>query len=443
LLAKTARKKNAMKTKLSSKKFPLWQWILAIAVATTIFASLGVIAQFLPLKGNSRSATDSQTIIPLITKVAALGRLQPEGEVIRLSVPLPLDGDRIKQLLVKEGETVSVNQVIAVLDSRQRLQSEVNQAQQQLKIAQARLNQVKAGAKVGEINAQKANIEQIKADVNGQIREQKATHAQLKAQLLGETATKKATIARLKAELENANIECQRYQKLYQEGVVSSSYYESQCLRSKTFQESLNEAQADLERINTTYHAQLREAQANLDRIITAGMKQIHQAEATLNQVTEVRPVDVQIAQAEVDNALANLQQAETNLGQVYLKSPINGQVLKIHTRVGEKIGNFGLLELAQTSNMIAVAEVYQSDIDQVKIGQEAIITGQAFQGQLKGTVSQIGIQVNQQNVFSNQPGENLDRRVVEVKISLNSEDSKLVAGLTNLQVQVQIKIAE
>jgi HlyD family secretion protein len=49
-------------------------------------------------------------------------------------------------------------------------------------------------------------------------------------------------------------------------------------------------------------------------------------------------------------------------------------------------------------------------------------------------------LQVNRQNVFSNQPGENLDSRIVEVKIRLNPEDSKRVAGLTNLQVQAEIE---
>ena len=48
--------------------------------------------------------------------------------------------------------------------------------------------------------------------------------------------------------------------------------------------------------------------------------------------------------------------------------------------------------------------------------------------------------QVNQQKVFSNQPGENLDRRIIEVKIRLNPDASRQVSGLTNLQVQTLIQ---
>lgn len=416
-------------------------WILAVAAVTTTVISAGAVYQVLPLRWSSQATPESKATTPPISKVAALGRLEPESEVIRLDVPLPLDGDRVEQLLVKEGDKIVTGQVIAILDSRNRLQSVVKQNQEQLKVVQARLAQVKAGAKVGEINAQKATVEKAKADLEGQTREQKATIAKLQAQLQGETATQKATISRLEAELENSKTECQRYQILYQNEVVSNSDYESKCLKQKTLQESLKEAQANLQRILNTYQEQIAEAQANLERTKATGTQQIQQAKATLNQVAEVRPVDIQIAQAEVDNALANLQQAEINLNQVYIKSPINGQILKIHTRVGEKIGDSGLLELAQTNDMVAVAEVYQTDIDKVKLGQQAVITSQAFSGKLKGTVSQIGLQVNRQNVFSSQPGENLDRRVIEVKIRLNSQDSQRVASLTNLQVQVEIQV--
>ncbi len=432
-----------MKTDSSSKHIYHGRWILALAVAATTIASAAVVYQFLPSQGSRSPVKESKATIPPLTQVAALGRLEPENEIIRLDVPLPLQGDRVEQLLVQEGSKVSANQVIAILDSRSRLQSVVTQAQEQLKIAQARLSQVKAGAKIGEIDAQKSIISRIKADLDGQIKEQKANLAKLEAQLSGETATEKATISRLQAELENAEAECQRYQTLYQNGVVSLSDYESKCLRQKTLQESINESQANLNRIITTYQKQLQQAQANLNRTLATGTQQIQQEKATLNQVSEVRPVDIQVAQAEVDNAFANLQQAKTDLNQVYIKSPITGQIIKIHTRVGEKIGDAGLLELGQTKDMIAVAEIYQTDIEKVKIGQEAVITGQAFSGQLKGTVSQIGLQVSKQNVFSTQPGENLDRRVIEVKIRLDPQDAQKVASLTNLQVQIEINLQE
>ena len=82
---------------------------------------------------------------------------------------------------------------------------------------------------------------------------------------------------------------------------------------------------------------------------------------------------------------------------------------------------------------MQVVAEVDQSDIKRIRLGQTAIIIGEAFAGELRGTVDEIRLAVSRQTTFSNQPGENLDQRVVKVRIRINPEDSKRVASLTNL----------
>ena len=362
-----------MRSEIFSK--PRNRWLVGLVVAATaVTGSIAVysISQF----GSVSQQSSSKPTTPTVRHITALGRLEPEAEVIHLSAPQALDGDRVAKLLVKEGDRVRLGQVVAILDSRDRLQDALEQAQQQVSVAQARLAQVKAGAKTGEIQAQRATI------------------ARLGAEFSGEIETQNAEIVRRQSEQSNARAEYERYQQLYREGVTAR-----------------------------TLQAQLREAQA------------------TLNRIEEVRPVDVKVAQTEVDNAIAAVKRAQTELEQAYIRSPMSGRILEIHTRVGEKIlssentTETGIADLGQTDQMVAVAEVYQSDIGKVRLGQQAVITGQAFPQELRGTVSQIGLQVNRQNVFSNEPGQNLDRRVVEVKIRLNPEDSKRVAAFTNLQV--------
>lgn len=154
-----------------------------------------------------------------------------------------------------------------------------------------------------------------------------------------------------------------------------------------------------------------------------------------------MRPVDVQVAQTEVESALTNIKSAQTSSNRAYIRAPIAGQILKIHTRPGEKLSDEGMVEMGKTDRMLAIAEVYQTDIRKIKVGQLATITSQAFDGEVKGTVAQIGLQIERQKVFSDRPGENLDRRIVEVKIRLIPEDSKRVAGFTNLQVQTAISL--
>jgi HlyD family secretion protein len=422
---------------------PANQGLIALVIAATAVTT-GIIVYAVSQFGQMGKTAASDTTVQaeaIAPKVTALGRLEPETKVIKLSAPLVLDGDRVNQILVEEGDTVEAGQVVAILDAQARLKTAVLQAEKQVRVAQAKLNQVKAGAKSGDILAQQVSVERLQAQSQGDITEQQESIARIEAQWQGDRIAQAATIRKLEAELKNAEAEYQRYQQLYSEGAISNSAFDSKRLSVETAKQQLDEAKAVLNRINATANKQLSEAKFALNRINATSRKQVSEAKATLTSIAEVRPVDVQAAQAEVEDAIASLKRAQTELEAAYIRAPMAGQILKIHTRVGEKISDDGIADLAQTAQMIAVAEVYQSDISKVKLGQTATITGQAFAGELSGKVSHIGLQVNRQNVFSNQPGENLDSRVIEVKIRLNPEDSKKVAGLTNLQVQTAIDL--
>jgi len=377
---------------------------------------------------------------PIVAKsVTALGRLEPQGEVIKLAAST--SGSRVAQLLVKQGDLVKKGQVIAVLDSRDRLQAELGQAKEQVKVNQSKLAQVKAGAKTGEIGAQQSTIQRIEAQLNGDRQTQQATIDRLEAQLTGDIASQKASIRKLEAELANAKAEYQRYQQLSQEGAVSASIYDSKGLNLETSRQQLAEAKANLERTERTTRQQIKEAKAALERIERTGQQQINEARSTLNKVAEVRPVDVQAAQAEVNSAIASVKKAEAELALAYVRSPRDGQVLKIHTWDGEIVGNNGIVELGQTNQMIAVAEVYETDVKRLKIGQKAIVTSGAFTGEAIGRVKEIGLQIYKNNVLNTDPTAATDARIVEVKIQLDPASSPKVQAFTNLEVTVAIDI--
>lgn len=328
----------------------------------------------------------------------------------------------------------------------------------------------------GERNAQEATINRIRAQWQGERKAQQATISRIAAQWQGEKTAQIAAIDKLQAEFNNAKSEDLRHQQLAGEGAISQSVRDTKRLALETSSQQVKEAEANLSRINNTAKQQLEEAQANLDRINNTALQQINEAEAnltrinntsiqqlneaqatlkrleetgseqleearaTLDKIAEVRPVDVQAALSEVESAIAQVKRAQTELNQASIRTPNAGKILKIHTRAGEKISDDGIADVGETDLMVVVAEVYQTDINKVKLGQKAAVTSQAFSGELQGNVREIALKVSKQNVFSNQPGENLDSRVVEVKIHLTPEASKQVAGLTNLQVQTAIK---
>lgn len=384
------------------------------------------------------SATDPNQVIEL-QAVAALGYLEPEGEVINLSGTVLAEGSRVDKLLVKGGDKVKVGQIVAILDSHNRLEAAFKRAQTKVKIARSRLEQVKAGAKQGEINAQKAKIENLKAELQGQKLAQQATIERLIADLTGNIAAQQATIGRLEAQLNNATIECDRFEGLYIDGAVTASNRDLKCLEKDTAYQRVMESKFTLQRIEDSGKEAIAAAQANLQRTINTILQQQTEAQATLNQIAEIRSVDLVLAEAELEDAIVGVQQAQAELDLAYVRSPIDGQILKINTWPGEIVSNQGIVELGQTGQMYVKAEVYETDISRVLLGQHSTITSDGFPGQLQGTVDEIGLQIGKKEVLSTNPAVDVDARVVEVKIRLDSEDSQKVAGLTNLQVKVVI----
>ncbi len=526
---------------------PAGKWIVgSVSAAAIATAALGF-QQVYQFRAAETSASPTPTAPNAPKAVSALGRLEPQGEIISLSAPSSLEGARIKELRVEAGSIVRAGETIAILDNIGARQAALEQAEKQVEVSRMRLAQVEAGAKAGEIAAQKATVARLEAQLKGekiaqeaaiarltaqlqrekeaqnatverlkaQLREdkkaqeaklaklknelqgdrkaQQATYDRVKVQQPNEIAAKEATIARLQAELNNARAELKRYDDLHEQGVISTSVLDSKRLTLETVQKQLIEEEANLNKILAispeqiaeeeaklnkivgTGEKQLIEEQATLDRIVATGQKQVEEAEAnlkktvetlqqqineaeatrtktiatlqqeineakaTLDRISEVRPVDVEAARSEVDSAIAAVEKAKADLDQSYVKAPTDGQILKIHARPGEVVGNKGIADMGQTSQMFVAAEIYESDIDKIRLGQRATITSGALAGELKGSVAQIGLQIGKKDVLDTDPAADVDARVVEVKIRLDKQDSKRVAGLTNMQVEVKI----
>lgn len=344
---------------------------------------------------------------PTDETVSALGRLEPEGEVIQVFAPTSLEGARVETLRVGHGQQIRKGDVIAVLDTYARRKAALQEAQEQALVAQARLGQVEVGAKSGEIRAQARVVDRQQVE------------------LQTETTAQEAMIARLQAELRNAELEARRYQALYNEGAVSASLRDGKQVTADTVRQQLNEARA------------------NLSRIQLSRQKQVAQAQATLAQIAEVRPVDVNVARSQVAQTQASVRRVQAELDLAIVRSPQDGTVLKIHTRPGELVGTQGIISLGQTRRMVAVAEVYELDISRIREGQSAtaISKNKTFPEVLRGKVVEVGLEINKQDVLNTDPAAQFDARVVEVKVQLDELSSRRVAGLTNLSVQVAIDV--
>ncbi len=451
----------------------IW-WSIAVAIPIVIAAGVLGTAKVEQL----RKLTSSIPMRPVTNSVSAVGRLEPRGEVIKLSAPPMGAASRVQQLLVKEGERVKENQVIAVLDNHDTQAAAVEEAKAKLQETRANLAQVRAGSPRniqaqtsviarlraqlrGEKDAQQATITRIAAQLSGEKIAQQAGVNRLEAELVGQKDTLRATLSRIRAEQRNASVDARRYEMLYKEGAISQQERDRRRLSAETANQQVVESQASLKQATATLRQQVAEARANQvktlatlqqqliearvtrDKTIATIQRQIDEEQAKLSRLLEVRPTDMQMAQAQVSNAIATIRKAQAELKLTYVKAPSNGEILKIHTKSGEAVNQMGIAEIGQTDQMIVIAEISEDSIGRVRLGQNATVTSDngAFNGELKGKVTEIGRKIGKKDVLNTDPAADVDARVVEVKIALTKEDSQKVAGLTYAKVVIDINI--
>lgn len=200
-----------------------------------------------------------------------------------------------------------------------------------------------------------------------------------------------SVIAKYRSQLAQADVELRRYSQLYSAGASSAEQVD----RRRTIQST---TQADLE-------------QAVSDK-------------QTLN--------------AELAEKTASLERNRSELAKATIRAPFSGTIFKINAYPGDRVGDSGLVEMGDSSHMGVIAEVYQTDRPEIAVGQRVVITADGFKGrQVEGKVVDIARQVSRQTVFSGEAGENLDRRVLEVKIGLGPEATAMASHLNYLQVNV------
>jgi HlyD family secretion protein len=383
-----------------SQKFPLkGGLVVGIAGGAIALGLLGV--------GVSRLLTPAQTPVETTAsaapvqrvEVAALGRLEPRGEVIRVSGP---NTELLKRLEVKQGDSVRAGEILGYLDSYEERLAERDYAASQLVEARQELE---AATQYGQ----------------AQIQEAQTQIQQVQAPGAAEVEAQRANVRQLQAELTLATQDLARQQNLRQEGAISQQDLDQQISTTRQAEERLKNAQAVLAQRESEQAADVRNAKAKFE------------AQRANLPVTQV--------QASVQSSQQNLNLAEARLERTIIRAPSSGRVLRVITRAGEAIGSNGILDLGDTSQMFAVAEVYETDVGLIRPGQPAVISSRngAFSEPLTGKVSSIGWQVFKNNVLDDDPAANADSRVVEVKIQL--DDSQAVAALTNLQVDVKIDV--
>ena len=304
--------------------------------------------------------------------VVGLGYLEPASSVIKVGAPGTADALRVGVLNVQEGQEVEAGEVLAVLDTFDRLSAQLQASEAILRL-------------------KRLTLERQRVEIASAI------------------TSRRSALERARAELEMVKADFNRQQTLFERGVTTAANVEKKRRELLTAEATVREMQAALTRIET---------QAKLGP-----------TDGTPSQI------DVAVTELEVAAAEADVRVVKASLEQAKIRAPMRGRVLAIKTRAGERFSPDGLLEMGATDAMQAVVEVYQSDVSRVRLGQRVTVRAEALSAPISGTVSRIGVAIKRQSVINNDPATATDARVVEVFVAFDAEASRAIASLSRLQV--------
>jgi HlyD family secretion protein len=336
------------------------------------------------------------------TRVVALARLEPEGGIINLAGP---PGDRIRQVKSQLGQQVKQGDPLIELESYQDRKNQVELLE----------------IKIKEATKQRDTIE---TSYKAQMAELDAKENQLKTLTPLDIEQQTANLNLLREKESAMQKQQERLNSLVQ-APISEQEKEQQALLAKQSSEDVKIADLLLKKTRLTadenaklIDSQKKSAQASRDRAL---------GELSLDLLNK------------------QLEEAKDQMQRAVIKAPSNGAVLRLLAHEGEATTGQPVLQMADTSKMVAVAEVFESDAAQLMNWQAqnktiaATVESQVFPAEkLTGKVTHIGQMIARNQLQSLNPGDDNNRRVVEVRIALDS--SNTASHFLNLQVTATLE---
>jgi ABC exporter DevB family membrane fusion protein len=197
--------------------------------------------------------------------------------------------------------------------------------------------------------------------------------------------------------------------------------------RLKGDQARLEEARNQLQR-NRDLRKKHMISQATLDAVEAA----FKAAQAAVNESTQrklllvkgPKPESVQLYRDQVQQAAASLDYYRKRLDKTIIRSPIDGTVIERYLDEGEGVTpEIPILAIADLKRIWVNAEVDETDIGRVHVGEKAQVTSTAYPDQtFAGSVREIAHYAGTRKIRPSNPAVNLGLKVVQVKIQLDTE---------------------
>jgi HlyD family secretion protein len=232
---------------------------------------------------------------------------------------------------------------------------------------------------IARVSAAEATLAQRQAElertINGaRSQERRASEASLKA---------------AKAVLDNARREAERRRNLADKEMISHD-------EAERYERAYQVAQADYERASQEFS--LIDADARVE--------------------------DRRRAEAAVATAEAQLAEARAFLEKTYIRSPLDGIVLRKFRHAGESVStqfDSPVVTLADDSSLRVRLDIDETDVAHLRVGQPAYVTAEAYGPEkFTGHIIRVGHILGRKNVRTDEPGERVDTKILETLVQLD-----------------------
>jgi HlyD family secretion protein len=351
------------------------------------------------------SGYDPSTAKPTKLDVSAQGRLLPLAGIVQIG---SLPGDRIETIKVAVGDRVNENDVLVVMRSEKLRKGELEAAQ--VKLQEAR-------------KAIEAKNEEALLSVST------AKNRHLQA----ETAHRQA-LEQLKLVQKQADMSPNSQRSVMKRQLDALVAIRNDPLtRTMVGSLELDARRAEFTKLDTTLESSLLTAKQAVETTkfaVQIAFDSMKTAEKLVALVEATSPIESLEKQIEL---------LGTQFEQSRVVAPSAGKILAVLSEAGELMSGLPILEMADVTRMVCVAEVHESDVASLSVGDVARVSSSGLGGSIQGKVLRIDSMVGVPQMRSPNPLARTDYRAIPVVIEIDPEFTELAAERVQLQVDVRI----
>ncbi|HEY9777277.1 MAG TPA: HlyD family secretion protein [Planktothrix sp.] len=280
----------------------------------------------------------------------------------------------VQKVLVDDNEHVKAGQPLVVLDARD-YQVAVAQAQAALGVAEHQAQSAQAAISLASTTSSGKNTEAA-----GNVANALSTIKQAQAAVTMATAQvpeAEATLAEKQAEEERAEQDNIRYQTLAAQGAVTYQQRDNAARDVKVAREAVKSAQEAL-KAATAGVQQAQDAVNVAKAQLLQSQGQVTQAAATNNQ-TRVNRFNYEVANSQIAQAEATLDNAKLQLSYTTIIAPVDGRVGKKAVEEGQRIQPGQQLMAVVADDTWVVANFKETQLERMRPGEKVSIKIDSF----------------------------------------------------------------